>query len=101
IRKSDTVYRFGGDEFVIVVSDIATEGAAAKVASNVLGALALPFDVRNRSVAISASIGIAFYPLHGERAENLVHVADKAMYEAKRAGKNRLAIAPEETTDAA
>jgi diguanylate cyclase (GGDEF)-like protein/PAS domain S-box-containing protein len=101
IRESDTVYRFGGDEFVVILTDITSDSAATKVANNLLSALAVPFEIAKRSVAISASIGIAFYPTHGEEASALVRVADEAMYEAKRSGKNRSMTAPQKKTDAA
>ena len=91
----------GGDEFVIIISDVTSDDAASKVANNVLSAIALPFEIGKRSVAISASIGIAFYPLHGGDASSLVQVADAAMYDAKRSGKNSVKIAPQKKTDAA
>ncbi len=95
VRQTDTVLRFGGDEFVIVVTDATSEPAARTVADHVLSATSRPFRVAEQEVSISASVGIALFPTHGARAEDLVRAADEAMYSAKRQGKNRYAFAPD------
>ena len=88
-RKEDTVARIGGDEFVAVLSDIAHVDDVIRPASKVLRFLSSPFDIDELSVKVSASIGIAFYPGDGQDVESLISHADKALYDAKRAGKNR------------
>lgn len=88
-RKEDTVARLGGDEFVAVLSDIAHVDDVIRPASKVLRFLSSPFEIGELTVKVSASIGIAFYPGDGQDVEELMSHADKALYDAKRAGKNR------------
>jgi two-component system cell cycle response regulator len=88
-RKEDTVARLGGDEFVAVLSDIAHVDDVIRPASKVLRFLSSPFEIGELIVKVSASIGIAFYPGDGQDVEELMSHADKALYDAKRAGKNR------------
>jgi diguanylate cyclase (GGDEF)-like protein/PAS domain S-box-containing protein len=87
IRESDTVARIGGDEFTVILADIAGRGEAEIVAGKITAALAVPFELGNRrkSIDIGASIGIAIYPADARSAEALVKVADAAMYSAKHA----------------
>lgn len=87
-RDSDTVARIGGDEFVILLSHIEREQGAAVVADRVLRALAQPFVIGAHQIEISASIGIAVYPQHGDGAKSLTKSADIAMYHTKEAGRN-------------
>lgn len=93
VRESDTVARLGGDEFVLLVNDTADEGAAAIVAEKANAALTRPLPIDSCRHTISASIGIALYPRHGEDADSLMRRADAAMYGAKRLGKNRYQLA--------
>ena len=86
-RQTDTVSRIGGDEFVILLSQIETEQDAAMVANEVVSALTQPFLIESHDINISCSVGIAFYPMHGVDAKSLLQVADQAMYDAKRAGR--------------
>ncbi|MBL8258491.1 MAG: EAL domain-containing protein [Candidatus Competibacteraceae bacterium] len=88
VREADTVARQGGDEFVVVLPNIAEEHDAWVVAEKIVGCLAEPFDLGGDSVRIGASIGISLYPTHGENYEELVRHADLAMYQAKLAGRN-------------
>jgi diguanylate cyclase (GGDEF)-like protein len=88
-RKEDTVARLGGDEFIVVLSDITHVDDVVRPASKVLRFLSAPFEIGDLSVKISGSVGIAFYPGDGQNVEELMARADKALYEAKRAGKNR------------
>jgi diguanylate cyclase (GGDEF)-like protein len=88
-RKEDTVARLGGDEFVVVLSDIAHVDDVVRPASKVLRFLSTPFEIGELTVKVSGSIGIAFYPGDGSDVEELLARADKALYDAKRAGKNR------------
>ena len=88
IREGDTVARQGGDEFVIMLWDLAHAEDAAKVAQNVLNALARPFRLDNREVHVTASIGVSVYPEDGDTSVMLLKHADAAMYLAKELGRN-------------
>jgi diguanylate cyclase (GGDEF)-like protein/PAS domain S-box-containing protein len=94
VRQTDTVARIGGDEFIILLSSIPDEEMALAVAKVVLDALANPFKIMGDIANIGGSIGISYYPKHGEYADQLLKSADNAMYEVKKRGKNSIAIAP-------
>lgn len=93
IRDADTAARFGGDEFVLVLSDLNTAEDSIAVANKVLRALSEPFDLSGHAAHVGASIGIAFYPDHGLNAETILKHADNAMYDVKSDGKNNYAFA--------
>ncbi|AVR97063.1 putative bifunctional diguanylate cyclase/phosphodiesterase [Pseudoduganella armeniaca] len=89
VRRSDTISRFGGDEFVVLLT--LTDNAAHMVgiaAGKILAALAAPHEVDGSTLHTSASIGIAVCPQDGTDAESLVRNADTALYLAKGSGKN-------------
>jgi len=88
VREGDTVARFGGDEFVILLDDVANEGDIAAIAKKVLEALAPPFEIDDQRLYITASIGVSLYPNDGEDSGTLLKHADIAMYRAKELGKN-------------
>lgn len=92
IADSDTLARLGGDEFTIIVHDSADAERVLEVAQQALGAAAMPALLSGHEVSVSASLGIACFPLDGETAEELMRNADIAMYAAKEAGKNRFEI---------
>ncbi len=87
-REIDTVARLGGDEFTIILEDIEHPDQAVLVAQKVLDVLVEPFTVDGREFHITASIGIALYPLDEKEADALIKAADTAMYHAKEAGRN-------------
>jgi len=89
VRAEDTVSRFGGDEFGIVLATVARQQDCELVAAKILQALSTPFDLDGTVVHISASVGAALYPTHGSDIATLVAHADTAMYAAKNGGKNR------------
>ena len=93
VRSCDTVCRIGGDEFVVLCPDIESPRAGTMVADRILGALRPSFAFQDTSLSIGASIGIAFFPLHGSAGEELMLRADEAMYAAKQAGKARVELA--------
>jgi diguanylate cyclase (GGDEF)-like protein len=84
VRDSDTVSRYGGDEFLVLLADIAQSADAAKVAEKMLGALAEPIQANDHELHLSASIGIALYPKDADDALTLIGRADAAMYCSKR-----------------
>ncbi|MBC7573767.1 MAG: EAL domain-containing protein [Herminiimonas sp.] len=97
MRAEDTVARIGGDEFVILMPDLAaefTQGAqnAMSAAEKVRQALARPFDIDGQSYGSGCSIGVTLLPKTGQSTEDLLREADTAMYRAKTAGRNRIAF---------
>ncbi|MGH8522060.1 MAG: diguanylate cyclase domain-containing protein [Gammaproteobacteria bacterium] len=92
VREVDTIARVGGDEFVIVLQDVASEAAAESVASKIIAALDRPFRVLGWEWTIGGSIGIAIYPRNGADLERLIANADIALYRAKQSGGNTYRI---------
>ncbi|HEX9777468.1 MAG TPA: EAL domain-containing protein [Geopsychrobacteraceae bacterium] len=87
-REEDTLARFGGDEFVLLLEDVAQVNSVGIVADKVLASLAQAFEVGGIQLYAAASIGISIYPDNGESAEELFRCADSAMYRAKELGRN-------------
>ena len=92
-RENDTIARFGGDEFAILLSNITYEKEAETAAENILTVISAPFNLSGFSIRITASIGISIYTEDTE-IDMLLIEADKAMYRAKEDGKNRVGIIP-------
>ncbi|HWH84843.1 MAG TPA: diguanylate cyclase [Burkholderiaceae bacterium] len=89
VREADTVSRHGGDEFLILLTEISAAADAERVAAKVSTALAAPARFGDHVLRLSASIGISIYPQDGEDADALIDRADTAMYRAKRDGTRR------------
>ena len=88
VRKADTLARHGGDEFVVVLSDLQMESDCQVVAEKILRTLETPFRVDGREFAIGASIGISLFPADAGDGEALLRNADVAMYRAKQLGES-------------
>ncbi len=93
IRETDTAARFGGDEFVLVITDINDVDDCEPVAKKIMAHLNVPIKLEGVEAKISASIGIALYPDHGTTTEEVLKQADMAMYVVKGDGKNNFAFA--------
>jgi len=88
VRRQDTVARAGGDEFIVVLSELGQRSDAALVGQKILADLEKPFQVDQYELDISCSIGVAIYPDDGRDAHTLKINADAAMYHAKKSGRN-------------
>lgn len=93
VRETDTVARVGGDEFLVIATEIQIPENAARIAEKIVRCVSEPLAVNGRQAAVGASIGIALFPDDTEDLEQIVQLADKAMYRAKNAGKNRFCFA--------
>nr|WP_211169160.1 EAL domain-containing protein [Aromatoleum toluvorans] len=89
VREQDTVARFGGDEFTIIVQDLAEPDDLNAIAEKIVSVLRDPFFLGGIQHRMSGSIGITVYPDDGEDVQTLFRNADIAMYKSKQAGKNR------------
>ncbi len=92
-RQEDTIARIGGDEFVIVLAQVNRASDVHRLASDVVRVIADPCIIDGHMVKVTASIGISFYPHNAIAADELINYADKALYEAKRCGKNQYLVA--------
>jgi len=88
LRDGDTVARISGDEFAVILGDLARPDDAALVAQKILERVAAPVNVQGQEAVVTASIGIATFPADGDNAETLLGAADAAMYRAKQSGRN-------------
>lgn len=93
VRDTDTVARMGGDEFTVILNNGRSLDNVDRVARKIIDVIDSPFLLHGKSCSVSVSIGISFYPLHGETPDDLVKIADSAMYQAKQCGKNCFRIA--------
>ncbi|HEX8980572.1 MAG TPA: diguanylate cyclase [Parasulfuritortus sp.] len=96
-REGDTTARVGGDEFVLLIQDLTERETAIQVAEKVLAAIRRPIASAAGEHVIGASAGIALFPEHGTSYESLMRRADETMYLAKRAGRNRVRCAADES----
>ncbi|MFM9967314.1 MAG: diguanylate cyclase domain-containing protein [Burkholderiales bacterium] len=92
VRASDTVCRHGGDEFVVLLSEVSGAADAAASATTLLRTLAEPHDIDGHQLAITTSIGISIYPRDVRDGEALLRCPDSAMYRTKRSGRNGYAF---------
>src|SRR5205814_1453437 len=87
LREDDSVARFGGDEFVLLIENLSKASDAAVVADKVLACCAEPFIVGERELHVTASVGVSVYPEDGADGETLLKIADTAMYRAMDTGR--------------
>ena len=92
-RKSDTVARMGGDEFAIIYAEFISLSALEDFTARLIDTLKPPVELDKGIVTIGASIGIARFPVDSDNLEELISLADKAMYVSKKSGKNNYTLA--------
>lgn len=97
VRNCDIVARLGGDEFLCIMTDLESDDAAVEMASRFVETLAEPFVLSAGTTSIGTSIGIALYPHHGQSEKSLIDCADKALYQAKHAGRNGYRISDQKS----
>ncbi|MDQ3879090.1 MAG: diguanylate cyclase response regulator [Actinomycetota bacterium] len=88
VRKVDTVARFGGDEFTIILEGIAVPASAGLVAAKIIETVGKPFDIGQKTLTVTASVGAAVFDPHDGDPATLLRDADRAMYRAKSEGRN-------------
>ena len=93
IRASDTVCRQGGDEFVVLLSEITDREGVETLAVKLRKAIETPCELGDHVFAVSASVGIAVYPEHGDTVEAILQRADAAMYRAKSESERHICFA--------
>ncbi|HSW12394.1 MAG TPA: diguanylate cyclase [Solimonas sp.] len=98
LRSADTVARLGGDEFVILAQGLRTREDATLLAQKILDSFAAPLLIDSLTLPVSASVGVALYPLVETDADGLLRYADSAMYQAKQAGRGRWQLFEAELT---
>jgi diguanylate cyclase (GGDEF)-like protein len=93
IRETDTVARIGGDEFLVILPGIPDLSIVERIARNLIQQVSQPIVIDGYEIAVGASIGISIYPDDASDAEELIRIADKAMYVIKGDGKNSFGFA--------
>jgi diguanylate cyclase (GGDEF)-like protein len=99
VRKTDTLARIGGDEFILVMEAFEDENSPSLVAQSMIDALKKPFTIAEHQFQISASIGIALYPDDSHEIHTLIKHADIAMYQAKDLGRNQFRYYTQELSE--
>ncbi len=89
VREQDTVSRLGGDEFTIILEELAAPEDSVLVADKLIQHLCQPLDIKGHEMVVGASVGISTFPLHGDDQDTLIKCADTAMYHAKESGRNQ------------
>jgi diguanylate cyclase (GGDEF)-like protein len=88
LRATDTLARMGGDEFAIILTDLVPAADIGDIAHKIVACFEEPFDLEDQKVFVTVSLGIALYPQNGESFDELLKLADQAMYESKAKGRN-------------
>ncbi len=92
LREEDSIFRLGGDEFTMILSNVSKANSVEIVAEKVIKTLSEPFDILSHQCQIGSSIGIALYPQHAKDLDELIKNADTVMYDVKNSGKNNYKI---------
>jgi diguanylate cyclase (GGDEF)-like protein/PAS domain S-box-containing protein len=95
VRSTDHLARIGGDEFVVLCPDLATDEAATTLGTTLIEALEHPIELGGVRLRVGASIGVALAPRHGHNPVELIDAADRALYAAKHAGRGCVRVAPD------
>jgi diguanylate cyclase (GGDEF)-like protein len=90
LRRSDYVYRYGGDEFVLVMPDLTVDSAIKRAEGIRKECSKIIIHNEGNDLGVTMSLGIAVYPMHGQKWEEIIEKADQALYDAKRLGRNRV-----------
>ena len=88
VRATSTVARAGGDEFLVIATELRSRDAAALIAEKVLRLVSLPVSLYDKEAVLTSSVGISLFPADGDDLDALIKLADSAMYRAKKRGKN-------------
>lgn len=101
LGAEDTLARFGGDEFVIIAEEIASQEVVTEIAEKIMKQFLLPFRVKKYMLDISTSIGISLFPQNADNSTQLIRQADTAMYHAKDLGRENFQFFTDELADQA
>ena len=101
VREHDLLARYGGDEFVVLLDELASTEVVHAIATRIIASLSAPFRLQGLRLRLSVSIGVALFPEHGGSAEQLLRRADAAMYRAKREGGRRYLVCSPASDDQA
>jgi diguanylate cyclase (GGDEF)-like protein len=96
MRETNLAARYGGEEFVVILPDTSTKSCllVAERIRKAVAAMVVPSNTEKPLPQLTVSIGIAAFPEHGETLEEIIQASDKALYESKRGGRNRVTAAP-------
>lgn len=92
LRKGDSICRMGGDEFILIINDLKQQKNIHQVMKKIQMALKPVFKISNKKIAVTASMGVSFFPLDGKTARKLEKNADIALYKTKKAGRNNYSL---------
>jgi len=99
LRKVDHLFRYGGDEFIAILYEVSL-ASAQMVAERLRRTIETRlFQILDQEIKVTLSIGVARFPEQGKDKKTILHMADKAMYEGKKSGRNKVFIAQVETTN--
>jgi predicted signal transduction protein with EAL and GGDEF domain len=101
VRAADTISRVGGDEFIVLLSQVPSTEVPAQIAEKLINVVSQPYKIEEHELTVTASVGISIYPDDGRDAGSLMRNADTSMYSAKEAGRNRYQLYSEDQNSSA